>query len=123
MWVTFLLQYNNLLTFIGVVQAYDGRMQAFSLTKLASLPTLSEELEMQDIVFVTFTVNSYDWEESENEARQNLTPKSPCKMREEGYMKALSFNVLDIVLLYREEPVEDVGEDEDDESAGEEHVF
>ncbi|KIJ36017.1 hypothetical protein M422DRAFT_261565 [Sphaerobolus stellatus SS14] len=88
-----------------------------------AVSSLSKELEMQDIVFVTFTVNSNDWEESENEARQNLILKSPHKMREGGYTKALSFNVLDIVLLYREEPVEDVGEYEDDESAGEEHVF
>ncbi|KIJ27010.1 hypothetical protein M422DRAFT_271828 [Sphaerobolus stellatus SS14] len=103
--------------------AYDGRTQPFSLTKLASLPTLSEELEFQDIVLVTFTVGSYDWEESEREARQNLTLKSPRKMREEGYKKALGFNIQDIVLLYRDEQVEDVSEGDDDGSADEEQVF
>ncbi|KIJ51160.1 hypothetical protein M422DRAFT_244352 [Sphaerobolus stellatus SS14] len=92
--------------------------------KLSSLPILDGELCEADITLVTFTVGFYPWEETESELKFPETPKSPRKIRREGYTTALSFNIQNVVLLYREEPaVAADDEEEDKDTLSDEPLF
>ncbi|KIJ42111.1 hypothetical protein M422DRAFT_254804 [Sphaerobolus stellatus SS14] len=104
--------------------AYDGRETLFSLSKLSSLPMLDGELCEGDIALVTFTVGFYPWEETETELKLPETLKSPRKIRREGYTTALSFNIQNVVLLYREEPtITADDEEENDDTLSDEPLF
>ncbi|KIJ52836.1 hypothetical protein M422DRAFT_242765 [Sphaerobolus stellatus SS14] len=85
----------------------------FALGKIDTLPVIPGELCEGDRVLVTYTVSWYDWREGEEEGKLPKTPQSPKKKREDGYSKALSLNLQQIVLLERD------GDHGDHDDAGE----
>jgi len=102
----------------SVVNAYDGT-GPFAMGHLRTLPVIPTELTPGDFVFVTFTVSSYDWTKGQKDRENNVNrgSSSPQKMDEQGYKKALSFNIQDVVCI---ECREDEGEENASQDSGEE---
>ena len=109
----------NILLMLCLVEVRDARKAPFALGKIGSLPVIPGELCVGDKVLITFTIGWYDWREGEEEGSLPKTPQSPKKKREDGYRKALSFNLQQIVLLERDGDNNEAGESDGDSSDNE----
>ncbi|KIJ51399.1 hypothetical protein M422DRAFT_26814, partial [Sphaerobolus stellatus SS14] len=96
------------------VDVHDARKGLFALGKIDTLPVIPGELSEGDRVLVTYTVSWYDWREGDEEGKLPKTPQSPNKKREDGYSKALSLNLQQIVLLERDGDHDNAGEKQSD---------
>ena len=79
------------------VHAKDAPSE-FSLKRIKDLPNIQSELEVDVPALVTFTISWYEWKASDDPEAPE-TPTSPSKKKKEGYTKAVSFNIHDIVRL------------------------
>ena len=62
------------------------------------MPDVESKLEVGVPALVTFTISWYNWNAPDDtEAPEN--PTSPSNKKKEGYSKAVSFNIHDVVRL------------------------
>ena len=81
----------------NVVHAKDAPTQ-FLLKRIKDLPDIEGELEVGLPVLVTFTISWYNWNAADDgDAPDN--PSSPSKKQKDGYSKAVSFNIHEVVHL------------------------
>jgi hypothetical protein len=74
------------------------------------LETANKEIPTGTPVLVTFTVSWFEWRVDDTTTSPG--PKSPSKLKSDGFQTSLSLNLQEIVVLYELE------EDHGDETAG-----
>ena len=73
-------------------------MLKMSLRQIKDLPDIEDELELGVPALVTFTISWYNWNATDDaDAPDN--PASPSNKQKEGYTKAVSFKIHNVVHL------------------------
>ncbi|KIJ48486.1 hypothetical protein M422DRAFT_247836 [Sphaerobolus stellatus SS14] len=93
--------FQGLVSDIGNPSTYDD-LTPFTLGGHHSLPTIDRDVRKGDFVIVTFTVNSCTWKKMDKAKQHSSTSNgssSPQKKAAEGYMKCISMNIQDIIVL------------------------